>query len=175
MDAYEWAVGSDPTTFTDSVFFLNFYGIEGDITVTLKTYLDQPDVTCFPQDTGFAEVSKSIFMKPGIHEIEGWPIFGLFEGADEDAPEDIYTVDFMPFFNNYIKNFPYGCERTGGVAIHLTTPRAFTLFGQDYNIHDCWDPKGEGFLLDDDNNTLVIEYSMEDPSDPSKRINKKFI
>lgn len=63
MDSYNWKVGTDPSTFTDSLFFLTFGGINGTIDVTLTTTNNEVNTDCFPNDEGTETFTKSIEMK----------------------------------------------------------------------------------------------------------------
>lgn len=177
MDEYNWTIGDDPRVFQDSTVALAFDGYEGRLNVSLTTRQFEPSTLCFPEDTGVATYTRSIYMKRRVFYYEQWPINGVFRGADEDAPDSIYTVSFTDLESRRFADFPNGCDYEDGgfvrgIEIFLTTPRQFYIFPW-YNR--CWNPEGIARLDDEDNNILIIEYTMDSKSDPSVRVSKRFV
>jgi hypothetical protein len=173
MDSYQWIVGTDPATFTDSLFFLEFGGINGNIDVTLTTTKDV-NQECFPNDTGTSTQTKSIIMKTFSLNTD-LPIYGKYEGYNEDTPDTIFQIEigFYPGSNiEVVYNFPYQCNLFSNIQILTTGGRGF-IYDEKVN-YPCGDPTGKGWL-EPGNQTLIIEYTIDDINDSSKRISKRFV
>lgn len=167
MDSFQWKVGSDLRIFKDSVFPLLFENIEGTIDVTLTAF-HTPNPDCFPGDDDVDVVSKSFYAKL-IDEVEEIPIYGKFEGYDEDFPDTIYTIEIIP--DEYgVVDFPYNCERNGGLPV-VIAQRSFAFLKHEY--YQCGHPEGMG-ILQPDNKTLIIDYTLQDSLNPDIRHKKRF-
>lgn len=174
MDSYNWKVGTDPSIFTDSLFFLNFSGIDGAIDVTLTTTKEDVTTECFPDDEGIATFTKSIEMKTFSTFLEH-PIYGKYEGYNEDTPDTVFEIEIglYPGSNlQVVYNFPYQCNLFQNIEILTTGGRGFIYDEKLYT--KCGDPHGHGWL-EQGNQTLIIEYTVEDINDPTKRISKRFV
>jgi hypothetical protein len=166
MDSYKWKVGADPRTFTDSVFFLSFKDNNGPLSAQLNVTNDA-NTDCFPDDMGIDEQSKSIFLKR-IESYEEFPIYGLFEGYDEETPNERYTIEIT--FTGLIYDFPKDCNWIQGMPL-VISHRSF-VFDQKSG-YGCSHPIGTGQLQPD--NSLVIDYWVEDENNPDVLIEKRFI
>lgn len=153
MDNYSWTVGSDPRMFTDSIFFLFFENINGPINANLKTEKQFLEM-CFPVNDQEMSLSKTIQMK-AIDDPMNFPIIGKFEGYDEDAISDVYTVE-IETYSSYIRNFPKGCQ-TSSIPI-LRTGRSFVF--DTTAPYQCGHPEGGG-VLQTGNQELIIDYTID--------------
>ncbi len=156
MTSYEWTIGLDPRTFTDSVFNLEFENIGGNLDVTLKATNDQVLPECFPDDTGYAEKTKSIYLK--LVPPEEWPMKGTFRGYNEDNPNNIWDIQIND--NNGLVNFPENCP---WAAMPIPGGPKHKWFSTDPNDPKyCNSPQG-GLILQEDFKTLIIDYTIEVP------------
>lgn len=172
MQTYEWKIGTDTRTFTDSLFFLDFAGINETVDVTLDVSHDV-NLECFPNDNGIAAVTKSIIMKT-FSSANPLPIYGKYEGAYEDNPNTVFQIEiaFAPAGIEIVYNFPYQCNSFSIMRILTTGGRGF-IYDEKVN-YQCGDPSGRGWL-EPGNQTLIIEYEVDDPNDSSQRIAKRFV
>jgi len=172
MSSYEWRVGSDPRTFTDSVFFLDFSNVSGWVNVSLTTRNQKFDSQCFPGDSGKVTVNKGIFFKAYTVEhdtawVQHFPIFGAYTGHDEQSPQDTFSIRiWFDHINNRaaLSQFPKDCNRQ-------TAPVHFTTHYIYFNSTHCLKPDAYGELLDD-NRTLVIDYTLDGPN--WTRVNRRW-
>lgn len=169
MDNYEWTVGSDPRTFTDSIFFLNFECISGQVNTTLRVdneFLEG----CFSDEMKIDIATKGIYMKilPSLLE---QPIYGKYEGFNEGQEGEVFTIELKPFAPGII-GFPMGCNNASIPA--FINGRNFMIDVSEV-YQNCGRPEGFGFLQED-NQTLIIEYKLTEEIDgEEKRVNKRFI
>lgn len=169
MRSYEWKVGLDPSTFTDSLFFLTFSNINESIDVTLDvTHI--PNLDCFPDDNGEASLTKSINLTTWSLD-DPIPIWGKYEGFVEDNPNEIFTIETNDL-SSQIFNFPNGCDPVFDFVFVVRSHREFR-FDEKKNA-SCGRPSGKGWL-EDGNQTLIIEYYIDDINDPTQRVFKRFI
>lgn len=169
MDNYSWKVGLDPNIFTDSLFFLSFSNINGSIDVTLDVTLDV-NQECFPNDSGLESKTKSLNLKT-FSSASLIPIYGMYEGYVEDNPNEVFTIE-MNDLSNEIYNFPNGCDNLSNFVFLVMAAREFR-FDEKINL-PCGKPSGGGWL-EEGNQTLIIEYFIDDENNPSERIFKRFI
>ncbi len=173
MSSYEWKIGLDPRTFTDSVFSLNFSSnVSGWINVSLTTRNQRFDSQCFPGDSGKVTVNKGIYFKPYTLEhdtswVQQYPIFGSYVGYDEHIPQDTFSIRI--WFDHIrgrsvLNSFPKGCT-------YQTAPLYFTTHYIYFNSTHCNKPDAYGELLDD-NRTLVIDYTLDGPN--WTRVNRRW-
>ena len=172
MNSYEWTIGTDPTVFNDSIFFLTFGGINETINATLKVTNDV-NLDCFPNDIGTEVITKSITMKTFNTTLD-LPIYGKFEGFNEDAPGIIFQIE-IGFSNTNIPiiyNFPYQCNDYDLIGILPSGGRSF-IYDEKEN-YPCGDLSGGGWL-EEGNQKLIIEYTLDDLNNLNNRITKRFI
>jgi len=171
MTYYNWTIGQDSRIFTDSVFKLAFEGIEGNVDANLKVGNDGI-IECVADST--ATSTQSIYMKS--FSMGNIPIFGTYEGADEDTPDDIYSFDIL-FFEG-LQRFPNNCTILSNSGIHVfLTGRSFVIdkYGTlPYLPNSCGRPSGEG-TLQDDNKTLIFDYTIEYDDNSQEKVTKRFI
>lgn len=168
MDSYKWRVGSDPRTFTDSVFFLNFEDVEGILDVELSVTNDVLE-GCFDGDSGMASLVKSVYLK-NIASWEDFPMKGKFRGSNVSEPDHVFTIEFHEYLPDLF-NFPDGCNEFQGLPL-VMSDRSFA-FNTTYS-NNCGSPSGIGYLKNG-NDTLVIDYEIESEADPNVLETKQFV
>ncbi len=169
MSSYSWKIGSDPNTFMDSLFFLNFSNIDDKINVTLDVTNNRVNQECFPNDNGQASLTKSINIRPFSSKL---PIYGRYEGYFEDTPTNIFTVEIDTDYKRIV-NFPDGCSDPDFQLVRIVYTGNRFRFDKTIISH-CRRPSGRGWL-ESGNQTLIIECSLDDINDPSQRVNKRFV
>lgn len=92
MATYEWTIGNDPRVFTDSIVFLDFYALTGPITATLIVTNQNVVEGCFSSDASRDTITKTISARDFDWSQEDLPITGIYEGYDEDNPNETYTI-----------------------------------------------------------------------------------
>jgi hypothetical protein len=92
MATYEWTIGNDPRVFTDSIVFLDFYALTGPITATLIVTNQNVAEGCFSSDASRDTITKTISARDFDWSQEDLPITGIYEGYDEDNPNETYTI-----------------------------------------------------------------------------------
>jgi hypothetical protein len=179
MSGYEWQVGFDPRIFTASRFSLLFSNNSGWIDVSLTTFHDKADSSCFPGDSGEATVTKSYYLQPYENEVDGkpgwlalYPIFGSYLGHVEATPQDTFQIEITydiirPSLNAILEGFPFGCSRLPGV--HFSTHYLYAELEQG---SPCQRPHLFA-ALQEDGRGLIIDYSIEGPS--GQRIQRRWV
>lgn len=179
-DSYEWRIGDDPRVFTDSVVVLRFEQPEGDVDVRLIARR-APNTSCYPNDDGIDTVTKR------LHVISVWPsprILGSYHGYNTDAPKDTFTFsldyrDLGEHGKNYVlNNLNKGCSepaQDGATAIVIYVGyRAFQFIGEGWVGQGCLSPNGVA-VLQGDGDSIKVEYTIIDRSDPRKIFPKTFV
>ena len=172
MSAYEWRVGLDPRTFTDSLFYLEFGNTSVNLNVTLNVINEKADADCFSLDTGYVEMTKSIYLKE-IPVGNSWPMPGnTYRGYNEDNPEHIWEV-YIDEYNKLV-NFPDGCPHLNGMLLAGGPKRKWISTNVDNPSWWCGNPKGD-VVLQDDLKTLIIDYTIEEPEDSGIRVAHRWV
>jgi hypothetical protein len=163
--SYQWKIGSDPRTFTQRSFTIEFDNIRGAIPVRLivkKTV----NKSCFPYDDGIDTLTKTFYTgEVGL-------VYGNFEGYVASKPTEIFTIStlFQPQIGfAFVSNLPNGCPRDAYDATKLsyygnyrkivfgTTPN-LTRVGSPDEVR-CQFPWGTGEILRG-SRTLVLDYTI---------------
>lgn len=161
MDHYEWQIGLDPRVFPDSIHRTLFEDVAGDIDVTLKVENESPNTDCFPEDTGFEEITRTVHFMPFTattieEELVYMPIFGEYLGVNEDAPLDTFRIKI------HLDHWPSGWAAIEGLF------EEFMVWDFVWNNHyiyfiqerSVFDTEGSIELLPDDQ-TIVIDYVIK--------------
>lgn len=167
MDTYEWNIGVDPRVFTGSRVPLGFTNIDGELSTTLTVHKESKE-DCIPEEEENVSLTKSIYFKV-VDNIKDFPIYGSYRGVNEDTPLDTFTVDIALEVLNKIRNFPLGCTDYVGVTI-FPTGRTFYIEYQNA----CGKPAGTGYL-EEGNQKLVINYTIDTGEENGERLSKRFI
>ncbi len=163
MENYSWKIGQDPREFTDSLFYLDFDPVPGEIEVTL-TVTHNTDLDCFPDGKIVDTRTKRFYIKPFIR-LDELPAIGFFKGYDTDSPELIYTIEVI---GDGVIGIPPDCDRIYGIPA-LVSQQAFVF--DDAEFYQCHRPVGGGKRNHDDPE-LVIDYEVTNES--GRRIKKQF-
>jgi hypothetical protein len=87
MSSYEWKVGNDARTFTDSEFRLEF---EDSMTIPVRLIVEQ-DLACFPETERRDTVIK--YLK--VADFSEWPFYGEYEGVQSHQPDKVSTLTLV--------------------------------------------------------------------------------
>jgi len=179
-DSYQWRIGTDARVWRDSVVRLRFEKAEGDVPVYLIVH-GKPNTACFANDDGIDTVKKI------LHVAGGWEktrVLGNYHGHNTDAPRDTFTFsieykDLGDFGKRFImNNLNPGCTepaQDGAPAIDISIGyRSFQFVSTGWVGMGCDDPEGIA-ILQGDGDSVVVQYTLVDLSDVSKRIPKTFI
>lgn len=167
---YEWKIGTDPTIFREKSFQLDFSDFQGKVEIQLIVR-KEPSL-CFSDDDGVDTLVKLLTVLGSIPD-SLVTITGVFEGYDEDNPNQIYRIEHRPEPFYKLKNFPNGCSLQPNEEQMGTAPgfSALRILSDDISFHQCGHPTGYGELLED-RKTLIIYY---DVTEDNQRKKKKFI
>lgn len=175
-NAYEWQVGSAANTRTTRSFGLRFDdNVTGQIPVRLIARRRADPAGCPLLDDGVDTLTKVLtLMPPGDLRA---PIYGKFQGANRDAPQDTFTVRVFLGGNyifpnnpaaprlNYLYNLSKGC-RSPSFTVGLRWNGISFNYGR--NDYGCLSPSGTGFLTTRD--SIRVEYNEFSKSgDPTTR------
>lgn len=169
MTRYEWKVGTDDRTFTESSFTL-YFTQPTTLDIKLIVYKDE-DPNC-PDNTVRVD---SLTKKLTIIDSDITYVGGIYRGYNTDNPNKEFDIEIRfdsteGIFGSYvIHNLPEGCHPEDSPMSPVTMLTFRTRFFMSYSRtqYYCDIPKGWGYLKEDDNNTLVIDYNITNPDDNS--------
>ena len=175
VDSCFWIIGSDPEVRTAKTFDLFFEKAYGKVPVKLRVK-KKPDTRCHPNDDGIDEITKTITLLP----INQHPMFGKYEGSDDEFPNDKYIVEIIlrnKFPTNMLYNFPKGCGldtqlTMGGFQIGIFGHRYFQSddgYAGTIRLERCQSFNTLNGYLSKDNQTITIKYISD------KQINGKVV
>ncbi len=173
-DSYEWKIGYDDRTFSDSSVVLNFREPFGELPIRLIVK-SRPDTECFPEDDGIDTLEKTFYVK---HPSE-IAILGSYIGAHERDLLDTFGVDiiWVPQKGLIINNINRGFIDT----VFKNSPLIDKWYGNNIVMFETGatnagslGPKGTA-ILSENGNEIIINYSARDPEDFEKRNQFRYI
>ncbi len=177
LGTFTWKIGTDPKIFTGREVKLFFPAhIIGNVQVTLYSEKQGPS-QCSDNNYTRDTLTKSIHFLPDSYRAQDtkWSnLHGEWKGVNSDAPKDTFTIDIPhitnDLINDYLNNLPVGCQNE---FLDIYLERKFIIIRAVGKI-SCKNPCGLGYVLDEDPNTIVIDYWLDGQTFP-ERIQKKFI
>ncbi len=173
-DSYEWSIGSDTRTWTDSSFDLRFRLSEVGEGVPLPIRFigkRAPKVECFPDDDGVDTTYRELV----VLSMYKSPVQGSYRGYHVDEPLDTFTVDIYWKTEDFLvmRNINRGCMDTSTKLFSIVSKdMGATIMEFDglggYDKSGCMNPKGVLRLFE--GNRVEINYVYDKP-----RIPKLFI
>ncbi|GAB4402337.1 MAG: hypothetical protein OHK0053_26190 [Microscillaceae bacterium] len=181
-DEYLWTLEDDDRTWTTKSFGLTFVNSAfGSFDVTLVA----KRLTGCPTDpVQIDTVTKNFFVhyyrtpsSVPLSQTTPLPFYGKFEGAFEDTPNDVFTVEIINSLNNagglktYLYNFPKGCGQNSpnppiayeNERITSIGGRTYTAFasGTQFDTNGCiFMPWFFGTLDEDDYSKITLSYEL---------------
>lgn len=165
-DRYEWKIGFDERTFTDSVVALRFPDPVSSLPIRLIVQ-DEPNTTCFPEDDGIDTLTQYLTVVP----IDSSVVFGRYQGYLESNPADTFTVSVILEViqgDNEISflNINEDCNTTASwLRLSKIAYKSFNFAPDDYFGNGCNDPNG-WFTVDSTHQNVTIDFSTRDIDDP---------
>lgn len=159
-DSYEWTVGEDDRTWTDSSFSLRFGVKDAGIPIQVRLIARRsPNLECTPSDDGI-DTSFRTLLPVSIRKI---PILGEYMGWHVEEPQDTFRVNiyWRDQYSLIIDNINRGCGDTAlkGIANVSKEFGARVIefdAGGMYDRFGCKAPKGVARLIGQD--SIRIEY-----------------
>jgi len=178
-DSYEWQVGNNLISQTESDFSLYFDDTIGSISVRLIVR-SKPNSICFPSDDGVDTIIKTLTIKNKSPH----PIVGKYYGYNTNDPLNTFTIEIdtasistptnlgSPYSCGFfVKNLPNGNNSLMSIAGKLgSTTNSFYISGNEYqpynsNIiiqegtHGNFEQSSHGIVYPKENKIVIDYYS----------------
>ena len=174
MDSYQWTVGLDPNVFTDSVFFLYFQNTDGHLDIELNV-TNEVLAECSDIIPLQANKIKSLYFK-SYSDPNSLPIYGIYQGYNEDEPDSLYNIEITTWWGLY--GLPKNCTYHSNAGLrYFSSGRNLVIDKHNslpYPPSSCGRPSGFG-QLQDDNKTLIFDYTVEYDDHSKEPVSKRFI
>jgi|GEM_PF-1864999 hypothetical protein len=168
MTRYEWKIGDDERSFNEPSFTL-YFPTPTTIDIKLIVYKDE-DPNCHENTVRVDSLTKKLT----IIDSDITYVGGIYRGYNKDNPNNEFDIEIRfdsteGIFGSYvIHNLPEGCHPKGTLLAPVSLLSFRTRFFMSYSQtrYYCDVPKGWGYLQED-RNTLVIDYYITNPNDNS--------